>query len=363
MAQCTNCSSDIESEKYFEPYVLIVLTTGVFCSGLNALVFVIFLMNKKLRQNPYHFLVLLLSFCDLLVGLGFVVFSVRKLGNRLTHSRLLCIVQTVLFTNGILLSLFQTFLISLQRYLVICKTSWSNLLFQHNRKYIVCILNWMVISIFTVGLISPPKEDIMGECNIDYVYKENHVVMEVFVRSTIVFLVMTVVLYCVTIRHVVRMNRKIVPKGRDTTPHQLASNSQLHCQTSNQNTAVIQSTDLARENGNQPCSAALPPLDAIQSHKNSVSSQATEHGQITTLRKKKIMNTFVLVGILMSFLIFLSGPLIVSLVIPYVPPLYLAVASGLCCLNSVVNPFIYCWKIHDLREALKTFLRKVFCCS
>lgn len=96
--------------------------------------------------------------------------------------------------------------------------------------------------------------------------------------------------------------------------------------------------------------------------KKSVSSQAIEHEQITILRKRKIMNTIVLVGILMGFLVFLSGPLIISLVVPYVPPLYLIVASVLCCLNSLVNPFIYCWKLPDLREALKSFFGKVFCC-
>lgn len=367
MVQCTNCTTEVQEREYdLEPFVFIVLLTGLICTGLNVLVFSIFLINRKLRQNPYHFLVLLLSFCDLLVGLGFIVYAIRKLDEVLIHSKVLCIVQMVLFTNGILLSLFQTFLISLQRYLVICKTSWSNLLFQNSRKYIVCILNWMIIFIFTVGLISPPKDDKENNeivCNVQYVYNRNQIILEVFVRSSVVFLVMTVVLYCITISHVVKMNKKIVPKNtsaslRQDVPlsQQVASNSSMVQQHRQVRIAWAQS-----KNNHLP-QKETSTCKVSQLPKKSVSSQAIEHEQITILRKRKIMNTIVLVGILMGFLVILSGPLIISLVVPFVPPLYLIVASVLCCLNSLVNPFIYCWKLPDLREALKSFFGKVFCC-
>lgn len=366
MVQCINCTTEVQEREYdLEPFVFIVLLTGLICTGLNVLVFSIFLINRKLRQNPYHFLVLLLSFCDLLVGLGFIVYAIRKLDEVLIHSKVLCIVQMVLFTNGILLSLFQTFLISLQRYLVICKTSWSNLLFQNSRKYIVCILNWMIIFIFTVGLISPPKDDKENNeivCNVQYVYNRNQIILEVFVRSSVVFLVMTVVLYCITISHVVKMNKKIVPKNtsaslRQDVPlsQQVASNSSMVQQHRQVRIAWESKNNHLPQKETSTCKVSQLP-------KKSVSSQAIEHEQITILRKRKIMNTIVLVGILMGFLVFLSGPLIISLVVPYVPPLYLIVASVLCCLNSLVNPFIYCWKLPDLREALKSFFGKVFCC-
>lgn len=366
MVQCTNCTTEVQEREYdLEPFVFIVLLTGLICTGLNVLVFSIFLINRKLRQNPYHFLVLLLSFCDLLVGLGFIVYAIRKLDEVLIHSKVLCIVQMVLFANGILLSLFQTFLISLQRYLVICKTSWSNLLFQNSRKYIVCISNWMIIFIFTVGLISPPKDDKENNeivCNVQYVYNINQIILEVFVRSSVVFLVMTVVLYCITISHVVKMNKKIVPKNtsaslRQDVPRsqQVASNSSMVQQHRQVRIAWESKNNHLPQKETSTCKVSQLP-------KKSVSSQAIEHEQITILRKRKIMNTIVLVGILMGFLVILSGPLIISLVVPFVPPLYLIVASVLCCLNSLVNPFIYCWKLPDLREALKSFFGKVFCC-
>lgn len=370
MVQCTNCTTEVQETEYeSEPIAFIVLLTGLICAGLNVLVFFIFLINRKLRQNSYHFLVLLLSFCDLLVGLGFIVYAIRKLGEVLIHSKMLCIVQMVLFANGILLSLFQTFLISLQRYLVICKTPWSNLLFQNSRKYIVCILNWVIIFIFTVGLISPPEDDKENNemvCDVQYVYNRNQIILEVFVRSSVVFLVMTVVLYCVTICHVVKMNKKIVPKNANTSSQQNVSRSQQITSSQASNNSTVQQhrqIRIAWECKNTPLQQKETLSRKVsQTPKKPVSLQAMEHGQIATLRKRKIMNTFVLTGILMGFLVFLSGPLIISLVVPYVPPLYLVVASVLCSLNSLMNPFIYCWKLPDLREALKSFFGKVFCC-
>ena len=31
-------------------------------------------------------------------------------------------------------------------------------------------------------------------------------------------------------------------------------------------------------------------------------------------------------------------------------------------LNSTLNPFLYCWKIHEVRRAVKQIIRQVMCC-
>ena len=37
--------------------------------------------------------------------------------------------------------------------------------------------------------------------------------------------------------------------------------------------------------------------------------------------------------------------------------------STLVFLNSSLNPLLYCWKIREVRQAVKETLRQIFCCS
>ena len=41
----------------------------------------------------------------------------------------------------------------------------------------------------------------------------------------------------------------------------------------------------------------------------------------------------------------------------------LAITSTLVYCNSSLNPFIYCWKISELRQAVKETIKEILCCS
>jgi hypothetical protein len=325
-------------------------------------------------------------------------------------------------------------------------------------------LSWLVVLIFTVGLISPPDEyehGLHGVCNGAYVYSRHYAVFNAFSRSSVLFLVLTVVLYCITMRNVIKMNRQVVPQHR--VARQTTSGLQRRRSGSLQNTVpnfrelriswkhpvegVSKTQTLSTRSvltvegppgtssvpaaeefpGTRPVPAAkellgarpvpgagemsgsrsvpatkelpvgrpvpsakeLPvarpvlaakellvarPVAAAEELSGTKSAAVAEgsvqmqppivsqHSQIAALRKKKIKSTLVLVGILMALLIFLSGPLIISLVLPDLPLEYMAIASGLCCLNSLINPIIYCWKIPEVKDSLKKFLSKIFRC-
>ena len=41
---------------------------------------------------------------------------------------------------------------------------------------------------------------------------------------------------------------------------------------------------------------------------------------------------------------------------------YWEIAVGLVQFNSTLNPFIYCWKISEVRQAVKQTIRQALCC-
>ena len=40
----------------------------------------------------------------------------------------------------------------------------------------------------------------------------------------------------------------------------------------------------------------------------------------------------------------------------------LGIANTLVYLNSTLNPFLYCWKISEVRQAVKQTIRQALCC-
>ena len=40
----------------------------------------------------------------------------------------------------------------------------------------------------------------------------------------------------------------------------------------------------------------------------------------------------------------------------------LGIANTLVYLNSTLNPFLYCWKISEVRRAVKQTIRQALCC-
>jgi hypothetical protein len=346
------------------------------------------------------------------------MYAVTILNGDFENSKILCVATVVSITNGMFLSLLQTCLISVQRYLVIGHTEWNNRLFQNNRKYFVCLCSWLIIFVFTFGLISPSDENLLelqGLCSTAYVYSQHYVIFNAFTKFSILFLVVTIVLYCLTIRNVVKMNRQIVPQHHVQNVRQRATGLQPENPENSQNTSTnfrhrriawahpddvllstqppraryhpveelpggrsvpateehpsgrsVSTTEERPDGGFLLAAEELPGARSARTAEESVEMRPpiiTQHAQMEAIRRKKIVNTVVLVGILLAFFILLSGPLIISPVFPELPPVYVTIATGLCFLNSLTNPFVYCWKLPEVKDALIQFFRKVFRCS
>lgn len=80
--------------------------------------------------------------------------------------------------------------------------------------------------------------------------------------------------------------------------------------------------------------------------------------QIDAKKKKTVIKSMKLVGMILLALFILSGPLIFSVSYGNIPSLHVAAFTA-ASLNSFVNPFIYCSRIKSLQNEIKSF----FCCS
>lgn len=129
-------SSVVEEDKIqlVTPLLVCVVVIGFLSQILNGGVFILVIRQKTIRRNPYHFLVLMLSVSDYLIGLSNVCIGPGIIFPYLHKCGILVVIQIFLLTNGLYLSLLQIFLISLQRYLVICKEKWNTFL---DRKSVV----------------------------------------------------------------------------------------------------------------------------------------------------------------------------------------------------------------------------------
>ena len=79
--------------------------------------------------------------------------------------------------------------------------------------------------------------------------------------------------------------------------------------------------------------------------------------QITEVGKKKVFESLKIVGIILGLIILLTGPfiLVTSLTAFDIEPSHttIFIVCVLTSLNSVINPFVYSWKIDSLRKEFK----------
>lgn len=109
---------------------------------LNLIVIVIAYSSKKLRQNTYLNLILTLSVNDFLFGLSTLFTGIRMFSLMLYKQRELCIVSTSIIPICLLMTLYQSFLISLHRYLVISGSDWGKKLFSRKTQFPL-VYDWL----------------------------------------------------------------------------------------------------------------------------------------------------------------------------------------------------------------------------
>lgn len=290
----TNLSVDDPS---FNPDLV---AAGIFFVGsivviLNLFVIVVAYSSKKLRQDTYLNLILTLSVNDFLFGLSTVITVIRRLSNIFSTSRELCIFSNIISPICLVMTLYQSLLISLHRYLVVTGSDWSKNLFKQKRNYIWYLAGWAMLVAPVSALISPDSDEFDIVCTVDTVFSENKsIVMCIIAVSEFILILLILVFYCMTM-----------------------------------------------------CSLKRHFLNMSHS---SMSMTILKNSQKKFLKSMKSVNR-----LLLALLIF-SGPFLVRNFIEIFMPLskpVLFVTYALTNINSMVNPFIYFTNLLEFKAAIR----------
>lgn len=290
----TNLSVDDPS---FNPDLV---AAGIFFVGsivviLNLFVIVVAYSSKKLRQDTYLNLILTLSVNDFLFGLSTMVTVIRRLSNIFFTSRELCIFSNIISPICLVMTLYQSFLISLHRYLVVTGSDWSKNLFKQKRNYIWYLAGWAMLVAPVSALISPDSDEFDIVCTVDTVFSENKsIVMCIIAVSEFILILLILVFYCMTMYSLKR--------------------------------------------------------HFLNTSHSSVSKTILEN------RKKKFLKSMKSVNRLLLALLIFSGPFLVRNFIEIFMPLskpVLFVTYALTNINSMVNPFIYFTNLLEFKTAIR----------
>lgn len=266
---------------------------GITVVILNLIVIVIAYSSKELRQNTYLNLILTLSVNDFLFGLSTLFSGIRMFSIKLDKQRELCIISSIIIPICLLMTLYQSFLISLHRYLVILESDWDKTLFEKKSSFIWYMTGWVVIIVSQVILISP-MTDFGSTCTVDNIFNENKSLIVLIVAiSEFVLIFLILVFYCSTM---------VILKKH-------------HLNTSN----------------------------------------STISNTILKARRKKFLKSMKSVSILLLALFILSGPMVVRNffeVFNHLPGNVSFIAFVLTNMNSLVNPLIYFFNLMEFKTAL-----------
>lgn len=298
-----------------------VAIIGLIVSSMNIIVnfsvLVIFLRKESVRSNRHHNLVICLCISDFYCGMGGFLCTLRLLVHSWSALYLPCLSACILITVSVLMSLFQTFLISFHRFLVSINSPWNYYLLRGKRKYVIYVLSWSIAFSVQPIFIGPSSNDSNEICNFKIIYNKNRQVLKNgFGWTSLLLLMCTIVMYVFTLNNVRKQYTK-------TYAWQIENSS---------------------------------PQDNFNKNKL----------YITELRQNVFLfKSLKIVGIILTLLIFLRGPfLVISFMGMHgfeASHDTIVITGALLGLNSVINPFIYSWKIESLRKELKLLFVNCSC--
>lgn len=186
------------SDTFFHNAVSVTFVSiGFTVAFLNISVIIVTFSTRKLRQNTYLNLILTLSVSDFIFGLTTLLTGIRRLSNLLSKIKELCILSNLIVPTCFLASLYQMFLISLHRYLVISGSDLSKKLFKQKRKYIWYMACWVVQIVPLSFFVSPLPTEVDHTCSTDTVFYENrYIVFCIMVIPEAVCIFLIIVFYC-----------------------------------------------------------------------------------------------------------------------------------------------------------------------
>lgn len=289
---------------------VVMITLGLLIALENSAVLFVAFRNKILRENIHYNLVLSLSASDLLLGINATIFGI-------IHSRFwvsgfglltLCRINYCIGYVAFLMSIWQTFFISLNRYLVISEKKLNQLLWKGKRRYVVYCVTWICNIVLYLSMMAPKDEGghEYGDhiCNPITVYGDHFAVWNDIFFALIAFsLLFTFVFYILALWNV----RK------------------RYIRTADQN-----------------------PLSG---------SQVGARQEMAIRQRNRIMKSMKLVTIVLVVLIVSLCPTLALGFIPNLTPIEYLILLCFSLINSAINPIIYCIQIDDFKKEVKKILK------
>ncbi|XP_061184808.1 melanocyte-stimulating hormone receptor-like [Saccostrea echinata] len=266
------------------------LGVGVVVMILNALVMVASARNSELRQNTNYNLVMGLSLSDFLMGYSSFIAGSRLLFPKFSGVLVWCIMVNLCGITSLIMSLFQIFLISLHRFLVLSENVWAQRLFDGNRKYYIYIVSWATTCTLIFSLVSPVKDQ--SKCFYSTVFGQNiHIVRQILCVFSSTLMMLTLIFYALTI-YQVRKRYMNMSSGSDA-------------------------------------------------------------GRMEDMKRKRIIKSMKLVSKILLALFLFTGPFNISLMFTTTPQKVAVGTFAAANFNSILNPIIYCFHITQLKMELK----------
>lgn len=297
----------------------LLILTGCVVAIMNITVLYAALQISLFQRCAHHNLVLGLTFADTCGALGLVSTGVRFLSPKLSTNIPLCITTVVLYEVGMFTSFGQTFMICLNRYLLMSKKDWNSKLFQGKCRYLLYALHWATgILITTVFFESESMHNNRKVCNVYILYGSHFEYFRItYCSSCIGIVTMTVIFYIKTLFAIRRSFNSVFPRDHEQS----------------------------EVTGQEISTSNMEPSSVISSQSNKTFLRNQE---------KLMKKTTKIVGIILVALICLTGPMLLINLVDSVSHLIILATACLALLNSMLNPIIYCANISVLRKKVKS---------
>lgn len=297
----------------------VLIFTGCVVAIMNITVLYAALQISLFQKCAHHNLVLGLTFADTCGALGLISTGVRFLSPKLSTNIPLCITTVVLYEVGMFTSFGQTFMICLNRYLLMSKKDWNSKLFQGKCRYLLYALHWTTgIFITTVFFESESMRKNKKICNVYILYGSQFEHFRVtYCSSCMCIVILTVIFYIKTLFAIRRSFNGVFPRGNEQSVQEMSTSN-------------------------------IEPSSVISSQSNKTFLRSQE---------KLMRKTTKIVGIILIALICMTGPMLVVNLVDSVSHSIILATACLALLNSMLNPIIYCANISVLREKLKAMFR------
>ena len=293
------------SDVHILAYITVRVLT-IFAFLTNVFIIMIMTVRKHLRKNTFITLVLNLGLADTVVTVaGIAWMLVQEISPQSTH---LCGITISLQILGVFMSVYFTFIISLNRYLSISRLLWNKRAFKGKRKYCVLYIPSAVLFFVNLNLLVVWKGDVaVSHCSAQQVFSSKLFIYGTYL-SVLYFPLMfcTIIVYALALQAIRKHYSQVVPM------------------------------------------AIIPTV------------ADTDQGSTDVIQERKL-SSLKTIGMMIILLAVLSAPFLVSCVLMMCHAelggtIHVIGVFGLL-INSAMNPIVYTIRLKEVREEI----RAIFC--